>query len=232
MRLISYRLALASQTATKEEEVELSSYIDDTLIPAHKGDRQMEIYLKEMNSNAIHRSNLSTPQIRKYTNDLVSRTTSDSGPTITQDKDELRQSLDMEISDTDDSPPNAEANNEAIRLNGNLPTMAINKTGVDSTGLAQTINNNVPTDSQENDYTATLRENTHHFLTIDTINRKAAENRERRLRIFQIVLDRAAKAIAAKTDRDEASIREQIEAKLDLAITTFYGQNQELQIRY
>ena len=138
----------------------------------------------------------------------------------------------MEISDTDDSPPNAEANNEAIRLNGNLPTMAINKTGVDSTGLAQTINNNVPTDSQENDYTATLRENTHHFLTIDTINRKAAENRERRLRIFRIVLDRAAKAIAAKTDRDEASIREQIEAKLDLAITTFYGQNQELQIRY
>ena len=90
MRLISYRLALASQTATKEEEVELSSYIDDTLIPAHKGDRQMEIYLKEMNSNAIHRSNLSAPQIRKYTNDLVSRTTSDSGPTITQGRIETK----------------------------------------------------------------------------------------------------------------------------------------------
>ena len=232
VRLISYRLALASQTATKKEEVELSSYIDDALIPAHKGDRPMEIYLKEMISNAIHRSNLTAPQIRKFTNDLVSRTTSDSGPTITKDKDELRQDSDMEISDTDDSPPITEANKEASRLNGNLLTMAINETGVDYTGLAQTINDNVPTDSQENDYTTTLRENAHHFLTVDAINKKAAENRERRLRIFRIVLDRAAKAIAANTDKNEASIKDQIEAKLDLAITTFYGQNQEMQIRY
>ena len=72
----------------------------------------------------------------------------------------------------------------------------------------------------------------HHFLTIETINRKAAEDREQRLRIFWIAMDKAAKAIAARTDTDEASIKDQIEVKLDLAITTFYGQNQEMPIRY
>ena len=45
-------------------------------------------------------------------------------------------------------------------------------------------------------------------------------------------MDKAAKAIAARTDTDEASIKDQIEVKLDLAITTFYSQNQEMPIRY
>ena len=62
-----------------------------------------------------------------------------------------QQSSDMEISDADDSPSDKEANKESIGQSETPLKKAIKETRVDNTSPAKTTNENVLTDSQEQD---------------------------------------------------------------------------------
>ena len=62
-----------------------------------------------------------------------------------------QQSSDMEISNADDSPSDKEANKESIGQSETPLKKAIKETRVDNTSPAKTTNENVLTDSQEQD---------------------------------------------------------------------------------